>query len=60
MKNSGTMSSAETVSTATEKRGMAFRDSPALFMMTPPTSMPTATAGRFTAPGGHMGPFRNI
>lgn len=38
------------VSIATEKRGMLFRDSSALFMMIPPSSIPTATAGRFTAP----------
>lgn len=53
MKKSGIQRRVEVVSMITEKRGMFFRERPVLFMMTPPTSIPTATAGRFTAPGGH-------
>lgn len=45
------------VSITTEKRGMAFRERPTLFMMTPPASIPTATDGRFTEPGKHKLPL---
>lgn len=50
MKKSGTHISVEMLNMSTEKRGMFFRDIPVRFMMTPPSSMPTATAGRFMAP----------
>lgn len=53
IKKRGIQRRVEVVSTAAEKRGMVFRESPAFFMTTPPTSIPTATAGRFTAPGNH-------
>lgn len=51
MKKSGMQRRVEVVSIATEKRGMVFRERPTFFMMTPPISIPTATAGRLTAPG---------
>ncbi|TNN74172.1 hypothetical protein EYF80_015617 [Liparis tanakae] len=54
MKKRGMKRRVDTVSMATEKRGMVFRDRPAFFMMTPPISIPTATAGRFTAPGNRV------
>ena len=61
MKKTGTSSRAERDSTTTEKRGIAFSDSPALFMMIPPTKIPTASEGRFTAPAkpaaNQRGPF---
>lgn len=50
MKKSGTQRRVEKVNITTEKRGMVFRESPTLFMMTPPTSIPTATAGRLMEP----------
>lgn len=53
MKKSGMQRRVEMVSMTTEKRGMVFRERPVLFMMIPPTSIPTATAGRFRAPGNH-------
>lgn len=53
MKKRGTQRRVDVVSKATENRGMVFKVRPALFMMTPPPSIPTATAGRFTAPEKH-------
>lgn len=54
MKKRGIQRRVEVVNMAAEKRGMVFRERPALFMMTPPISIPTATAGRFIAPGKHV------
>lgn len=56
MKKRGIQRRVDIVSMTTEKRGMVFRERLALFMMIPPTSIPTATAGRFTAPGNHKQP----
>lgn len=53
MKKRGTQRRVDTVSMTTENRGMVFRDRPVFFMMTPPISIPTATAGRFRAPEDH-------
>lgn len=53
MKKRGMQRRVDKDSMTTEKRGMVFRERPAFFMMTPPISIPTATAGRFTAPGNH-------
>lgn len=51
MKKRGMKRRVEMVRVMAEKRGMAFRERSAFFMMTPPSSIPTATAGRFIAPG---------
>ena len=63
MKKTGTRRRAEMDSTTTEKRGMTFSDSPALFMIIPPTKIPTASEGRFTAPAepaaNQRGQFRD-
>lgn len=56
MKKSGMQRRVEVVSITTEKRGMVFRERPTFFMMTPPISIPTATAGRLTAPGKRTDP----
>ena len=53
MKKSGMQRRVDMVSITTEKRGMVFRERPTFFMMIPPNSIPTATAGRFKAPGNH-------
>lgn len=53
MKKRGMQRRVEMVSMTTEKRGMVFSERPDFFMMTPPVSIPTATAGRFTAPVNH-------
>lgn len=53
MKKRGMQRRVEMVSMTIEKRGMVFRDRPVFFMMTPPTSIPTATDGRFREPGNH-------
>lgn len=55
MKKRGMHSRMETNSTATQNLGMAFRERPTLFMITPPRSMPTAAAGRLIAPVGWRG-----
>lgn len=53
MKKRGMHRRVEVVNITTEKRGMVFRERPTFFMMTPPISIPTATAGRFNEPGNH-------
>lgn len=60
MKKRGIQRRVDMVSTTTEKRGIVFRERPALFMMIPPTSIPTATAGRFTAPGNQPQSYRQV
>lgn len=51
MKNKGTHSTVERVSTTMEKRGMARSDRPQHFIITPPNNIPMAAEGRLTAPG---------
>lgn len=60
MKKRGTQSRTEMISMATEKRGMTRSDMPVRFMITPPSSIPTAIDGRFTAPGDHDNKQTNI
>lgn len=50
MKNSGRQRRMEMMSTTSANRGMALREKPKRFMTIPPKSMPSAAAGRFTAP----------
>lgn len=50
MKKRGTQQKTEMVSITTEKRGMALNDNTQRFIIRPPSTIPTATAGRFKAP----------
>lgn len=50
MKKMGRQMRMEKTSTTTAKRGMARREKEKRFMMIPPSSIPSAAAGRFTAP----------
>lgn len=50
MKKMGRQMRMEKTSTTTAKRGMARREKAKRFMMIPPKSIPSAAAGRFTAP----------
>lgn len=52
MKKMGRQMRMENTSTTTAKRGMARREKEKRFMMIPPRSIPSAAAGRFTAPAG--------
>lgn len=50
MKKMGRQMRMEKTSTTTENRGMARREKAKRFMTIPPKSIPSAAAGRFTAP----------